>query len=172
MKELDFKLQKEIASGEEWLSTFPAPSPSPAALERTKQAVHEELTRLQGARAITRRWAAWHGVVAAAASIALAVTVGWYSFVHGTKPPVGPVNIESLVAWSADTREEVTRFAGLDEGLSDLEDWSAEQPWAANGASLYEAIEGALEEDANPPAGDTGAMTPPSMERRRGNAVT
>jgi hypothetical protein len=172
MNEIDSKMKEEIAAGEQWLAGFSAPSPSPAALERTRQAVQGELLRMQSGRLAAPRWAAWHGAFAAAAAIALAVTIGWYSF-ETAQPSgnTGTARTDSLLAWSADAQEEVTRFASLDEGLSDLEEWSAEQPWAANGASLYEAIEGTLEDDVGPSDGESGALAPPSQDHHLGSPV-
>jgi hypothetical protein len=113
----------------------------------------------------------WHGVVAAAAMIALAVTVGWYSLEKYDGPSPRAMKGEPLAMWSAETQEEVARFSGLDEGLSDLEELSADRPWALNGASMYDALEGALDDDQEKATGDTGALMSPSTEHPRSDTL-
>ena len=172
MSEMDPRMNDEIAAGERWLSGFPDPSPSPEASERTKRAVQDELTRLRTARSAARHWTAWRGVLAAAASIALAVTIGWYSFETHQRSTTAAAKMEPLTVWSTETQEEVTRFAGMDESLSDLEAWSADQAWAANGASMYDALEGVLGDEAKKGGDDTGALMVPSNGPRPVGAMT
>ena len=146
-----------IRDGEDWLSGFGTPGPSAAAIERAKLAARGELSRRGSGRTV-RRWAAWHGVLAAAASIALAVTVGWYS-THVFDSPVGGVAVADLVpAWSDDVTEEFARYDALDEELSEFETWVKDENWALSGSSLYDTLEGAWENTANgDDAGETGA---------------
>ncbi|HVP11564.1 MAG TPA: hypothetical protein VMV94_10295 [Phycisphaerae bacterium] len=171
MTPFDNEMQDEIVAGEQWLSGFATPSPAPDALQRTKRAVQSELARRQTTRSAARHWAAWHGVVAAAASITLAVTVGWYSF-HKYEGPVARVlKEEPLVAWSTEALEQAARLDVLDEGLSDLEELSADQPWALSGASMYDALEGALEESPGKSTGDAGTLLPPASEQGRAKTI-
>jgi hypothetical protein len=172
MNEFEHKLQNEIAAGEKWLSGFSTPSPSSDALERTKRAVRAELCRPQLAHFATRHWAAWRGVIATAAVMTLAVTIGWLSF--ETNPPRTPPTTPMAAApsWPSEIQEDSTRFAGLDDNLSDLEEWSADRPWAVNGASLYDTLEGVLGDDTTKGTGDTGALISPSGGHRQGGAVT
>jgi hypothetical protein len=172
MNDFEPKLQDEITAGEKWLSGFSTPSPSSDAMERTRRAVRGELSRPKLAHFATRHWAAWRGAAAAAAVMVLAVTIGWLSFETGTRPaPVASLT-DPLPLWSNEIREDSTRFAGLDDNLSDLEEWSADQPWAVNGASLYDTLEGVLGDDTTKSTGDTGALMSPSAEHRQPNAVT
>ena len=173
MNEFERKMHDEIAEGEKWLSTFSTPRPSAGAIERTKQAIRAELARPQLVRFASKHWAAWHGAVGAAAMVVLAVTIGWFSFEIYVKPPLAvPTTTDSLPVWVPETPDEATRFAGLDDGLSDLEEWSADQPWAVNGASLYDTLEGVLGEDAGKGTGETGALLSPSGDHYRANVVT
>ncbi|RIK67702.1 MAG: hypothetical protein DCC65_06140 [Planctomycetota bacterium] len=156
MSEPDNRLHDEIAEGERWLAAQPTPGPAPEAVERAKAAARRELMRTSAepARAQVRPW---HGVLAAAASLALAVGVGWY-VVRTHEPPASTLaggdaepTLDTIAAAAADT----TQLALFDDDLTELEDWSAEESWSAGGASLYEAMREALAaEGENGPAGN------------------
>jgi hypothetical protein len=167
MQEPDERQQQEIAAGERWLEGFSTPEPSPASVRRTKQAVSQEAARLRSRSVVQRPWAVWRGLLAAAASITLVVTVGWYSTRSHKAPAPKASSGETAPGWTSETQEEAARFARLDEDLSDLEDWVAEQEWVANGASLYEALQGALEDGANSDRGEKGAAATPEQNFRR-----
>ncbi len=161
------KMENEIEAAESWLAGFATPGPSPDALRRVKQAVRRECAVMQQTPvASRRRWAHWQGALAAAALIMLAVAVGWQASRNytptSTPPAFAPVAIQT---WSAQTEEETTRFARLDDGLSELEDWSLEQDWSTSGgASLYDALEDAL---TNGPTDDAGAFEDSPRARGR-----
>ncbi len=162
MSEFDPKLKQEIEAGERWLAGFATPGPSPEAMARVRLGVHRELRRTAQR---VGRWQTWHGVLAAAASIALAVTVGWYSAaLYETSAYLAGAD-EVLAEWTDQTAEEVIRFASLDEGLSALESWSDSQDWSIDDAAMYEALDEVLED-----TGDgvdiegSGARLAPSSE--------
>lgn len=158
----DNKLHQEIAAGERWLTSFAAPRPSPQAIERTKLAVRAELAR-SPSPVSARRWTAWRGVLGAAATIALAATVSLYS-VRTHQFAGRPTETESVDPWIPEAEDEAGRLALLDEDLSILEEWSASQQWSV-GSSLYEALQGALENSGGE-NGETGVMRPLSEEQR------
>jgi len=161
-----------IRDGEDWLSGFVTPGPSLSAIERAKLAARGELGR-RGSERTVRRWAAWHGMLAAAASIALAVTVGWYS-THVYDSPGGVVAVADLVpTWSDDVTEEFARYDELDEELSEFESWVKDENWALSGSSLYETLEGAWENGASGDnTGETGASLWPRRQTHDYEEVT
>ncbi|MFH1418598.1 MAG: hypothetical protein ABII12_09985 [Planctomycetota bacterium] len=146
MSEFDPKLEQEVAAGERWLAGFSTPGPSPEAMERVRLSVRRELRRTAQR---VGRWQTWHGVLAAAASIALAVTVGWYSStLYETSAYLARAD-EVLAEWTDETAEQVVRFASLDQGLSELESWSASQDWSIDDAAMYEVLEEVSEDAGN-----------------------
>ncbi len=143
MGEFDSKLEREVAAGERWLAGFSTPGPSPETMERLRLGVRRELHRTaQG----VGRWQTWHGVLGAAASIALAVTVGWYSAaLYETNAYLAGTD-EVLAEWTDQTAAQVVRFASLDEGLSELESWSDSQDWSIGNAAMFEALDEVMDE--------------------------
>ncbi|MCG8407177.1 MAG: hypothetical protein MI923_18420 [Phycisphaerales bacterium] len=154
MDSLERKRQDEIADGERWLASFPAPSASPELMSRVKQAAHGELGRLQ-ARIECRRWAPWHGVVAAAAALVLSTTIGWYSMTIDRGLARGDFGVTEILDEFA--------FDPVDESLVDLETLSAEDAWALSGSSLYEAMEDVLTDDPADESYDRGVLLPPQF---------
>lgn len=155
MSEFDRRMQEEVAAGERWLATFATAPPSSDGIERVRRAVRGELCRL-GPMVSGQRWAAWHGALAAAAGIMLAVTVGWLS--TGTSvQPRGSLVAEEIAAWPKETEDEVITLARLDEELSDLEAWSEGQAWDMDGTALYDAFDEVLEDTSNDARGEAGA---------------
>lgn len=155
MMGFDHKMLDEIKEGEHWLATIADAPPPRNHIERIKRAVHAELGHTR-ANATGQRWAVWHGALASAAAIALAVTVGWLSSVTLVSP-TGNIVAETVTTWPDETEQEVVTLAYLDEGLSDLETWTEEQAWDVDGTTMYEAFEEALEDTSNGTASETGA---------------
>lgn len=160
MTEDERKLESEIAANERWLSSFEAPAPSAEALERTRRAVRAELACGPSAGLARGRWGGWRGVAGVAAIIAVSVTVGWYSTRPGESRALLPDADNPLSVWLADANDELVRFARIDDGLSDLEEWSADEQWTATGASMYDALDGALEDESDGEGDQSGAMAP------------
>lgn len=158
----DRKLENEIATGERWLATFETAPPSTASVERVKRAVRAELG---GARPgfRTGRWAVWHGVLAAAAAIALAVTVAWHSVRSDVQSARSIAGRWDIPTWSTETAQEAVVLADLDQELSELEAWSVEEAWDWGGSALYEAMERALNETPDGDPAEAGT----SMRRSR-----
>ncbi|MBN2563211.1 MAG: hypothetical protein JXQ75_19990 [Phycisphaerae bacterium] len=155
MSDVDRTLQDEIEAGERWLVNFETASPSQKSIGRVKQAVRAELAKARRG-ATAGRWATWQGVLAAAASIALAVTVGWHSSRQHAFSPVDVAKVDLVSTWPIETWEDAVASTGLDDDLSDLESWSAEEAWDLDGTALYEALEGALEDASEDGPAETG----------------
>ena len=156
MTEFDRAMREEIAEGERWLASFPTPEPSPANIERIKRtaraarSAHPPLPSAD-------RWTVWHGILAAAASIALAVTIGWHSARQHPNSGTGEFVTEAESSWFADAGQDALALTDLDEGLSSLESWSANEPWNVNGVKLYETLDGVLNDAVEDDSGDTGS---------------
>lgn len=147
MNEQDRQLE-EIETNEAWLARFATPAPSAEAVARAKQASRREVGRNHGTSAV-RSWKAWHGAVAAAAALALCVTVGWYAMRHQpetTPMMVAEADVQPL--WPETTQQQTTVLVAMDDEISDLEEWSSDESWSAGGADLYYALEEALDGDA------------------------
>jgi hypothetical protein len=148
------RLMNDIGEGERWLSSLPRPEVSPAALLRIKSAVRAELQRSGAAGG---RWSTWHGVLAAAASIALAVLIGW----HSAEPSVTVAELDQVESsWLNDAGQDATAMASLEDGLSALEEWSQNDVWDNSGPKMYDTIQG-LNDDSTDDAGDSGASLQP-----------
>lgn len=151
MSEKESRMHEEIAEGERWLAGQETPRPSLEAVERAKAAARKELVhmRASGGRGMFRLW---HGVVAAAASIALAVGIGWYG-VRTHEPDRQTLVVADtepvIEVMDTATGEETTQLAYFEDDLSELEEWSSEESWDAGGASLFEAMNDALNEKAD-----------------------
>ncbi len=145
MSELDANVNDEIADGERWLAGFQTPEPSRECVQRVKAAVRSEVGRA-GPRDAAGRWVWWHGALSAAASIALAVTVGWHSTRHHCSVPAGLAQGDAMSAWSDETWQDAVALGDLEDELSDLETWTSDDAWDADGAVLYEALDGVLQE--------------------------
>ncbi|HKQ47121.1 MAG TPA: hypothetical protein VJZ71_03505 [Phycisphaerae bacterium] len=155
----------EIEANEAWLARFVTPAPSAEAVARAKQAARRELARMHGG-AGARSWKAWHGTLAAAAALALCVTVGWYAMRHQpamTSMMMAEADVQPL--WPEMTQQQTTVLVAMDDEISDLEEWSSDESWSAGGADLYYALEEAL--DANTTSQPNPA-TPARTSRSRG----
>lgn len=157
MSQPDRRLNEEIAEAERWLAAQPTPGPSREAVEQAKSAARLELMRTS-AQPARGRIRPWHGVLAAAASLALAVSVGWY--VVRTQEPAAPALAaddagSALDAIADAAAADTTQLALFDDDLSELEDWSSQESWSEGGASLFEAMHEALAaEGESGPAGN------------------
>lgn len=147
MDEQDRQLE-EIEAQEAWLAGFKTPGPSAEAVNRAKLAARRELALQHGA-STARAWKAWHGVLGAAAAIALCVMVGWYA-IDRQATTISQVIAENDVQpqWPESTQKETTLLAAMDDDLSDLENWSSEESWGTGGADLYYALQDALQDDS------------------------
>jgi hypothetical protein len=154
-------MYREIQEGECWLAGFATPSPSPESVARVKQELRAELARRAGTP--IRSWAVWHGVLAAAAALAFAVTIGWHSSRHSASVSVALADAETESSWWTETHREAVVLTDLEEDLAELEAWSTEESWNVSGAALYETIHNALEDAAGSNnAGDKGASAAPA----------
>jgi hypothetical protein len=158
MSEFDRQMQDEIAADERWLATFDTPPPSAETIDRLQQVMHDEL-ELKRRRSLTGQRASWHGVLAAAAAIALAVTIGWHSTRRHTSEPYSPSQNEFASSWLAERQQDALAMSDLDDQLSELEAWSVEETWGLGGASLFGALEEALDDLPDESPAETGAST-------------
>jgi len=132
----------EIERDERWLAGFETPEPDAAAMDRLRRAVDGELARSRGRR--DAGWQAWHGVLAAAAAIALAVGVAWQTRWFDGSAAEGPTTsalVEAIPTNDFFPAEEATEaISEMEDDLSSLEAWSASMGWEVDGADLYEAM--------------------------------
>ena len=146
VNEQDRQLE-EIAANEAWLARVATPAPSAEAVSRAKLAARRELDRQHGLTPV-RSWRAWHGALAAAAALALCVTVGWYAMrVQPVTAPIMVADADVQPLWPEATELQTTVLVAMDDEISDLEEWSSDESWSAVGADLYYALEEALDSD-------------------------
>ncbi len=158
--------QHEIEAGERWLATFDTPGPSLDASAGVKRAIRKQISRPPLRRA--DRWPAWAGAVAAAAVLALSVTVVWQSRDTGGAAPLVAVSDWSLPdAIEADS----LAFASLGDELTTLESWSGQSSELDIG-SLYDAIEDALTNADAGNAKPTGTSRRETPDRNQAEATT
>ncbi len=158
MSEFDRQMQDEIAADERWLALFDTPPPSGETIDRLEQVMGDEL-ELERGRSSSGRRASWPGVLAAAAAMALAVTIGWHSARRHTSGPYSPGQNEFASSWLAEKQQDAVAMSDFDEQLSELEAWSVEETWDLSGASLYGALEDALNDLPDESPAETGAST-------------
>lgn len=154
MDQFDQRTRDEIAEGERWLASLPTPPASPELIDRVKRTARGELGRLNSRSIQPRRWAPWHGAAAAAAAIALSVTVGWYS------TTVEQNRFDDGLADNINMIDDYLALDPIDEGLADLGTLAAEEAWALSGSTLYEAMEEALADEPADEQNDMGASLP------------
>lgn len=149
------KIEREIESGERWLRGVGTPGPSAERIARVKQAVRAELASTP--RQTISSWSTI-GRVAMAACLLAAVYVGWLATrgipVKDSKPAItrviGAFEVEPKT--EADTPEyaesnevysdsSVAMSSQIDEGLSNLEEWSKDSTWDLSGNSLSAALD-------------------------------
>jgi hypothetical protein len=162
MNEFDRHLETDIAEGERWLASFATPEPSPAVIEQTKERVRAALAGAS-AHPTAGRWSVWHGILAAAASIALAVTVGWMSARQQTTDSMGTRADADELNWIAEAGQDALARTTLDSDLSSLEKWSAGEPWNVDGAALYDTLDGVLNDVPASGAGEKGSSQRPQV---------
>jgi hypothetical protein len=156
VNEQDRQLERQIEANEAWLAGFQTPDPSADAVDRAKQAAHRELAR-QHEVAAARSWKPWHGGLAAAAALALCVSVGWYAFSRQGPQPQTLVEADVQPLWPESTQQQTTILVAMDDEISDLEEWSSDESWGAGGADLYYALEEALQDDSTSQPSRSGA---------------
>ncbi|MBI5764199.1 MAG: hypothetical protein HZA51_11800 [Planctomycetes bacterium] len=155
MSDENRELNKEIESGEQWLRGVGTPGPSAERVARVKQAIRAELA--SAPRRATSIWSTM-GRVAMAACLLAAVYVGWLA-TRGTPVKDGvrpiakaptPVKVEpknvvnpSEYAESNEVYSDssVAMSSQIDEGLSNLEEWSKDSTWDLSGNSLSAALD-------------------------------
>lgn len=143
MNEPNRDIYEDIAKNERWLSNFSTPAPRAEVLKRIKLAMREEL---QAGHGNQKRWSVGYGVLAAAATIVLSITVGWYSVKMQQPSNTKLSNTAAMV--QNDVSLPVP--PSTNETLSDLEDWTTSDDDASlDGTSLYDAMESALAEGAD-----------------------
>lgn len=154
----------EIQQGEEWLAGVATPTPSARAITSTKAAMRAEFVRLGHRSVGVVRWHAWHGALAAAACIALCVTVGWR--MNASSNRGNPVELVSrVVTWPEEAETQLFALSEIDESLSAIEESASDAIDTADGAALYEVLSNAVGgAEANRPAGS-------SMRTPAGNGI-
>ena len=162
MSEFDRLMRDEIAEGERWLASFATPEPSAACVAKTKRAVRAALTG-SGEGPALGRWSVWHGVLAAAASLALAITIGWHSARQNTR--FADAELTGAEAqYLADAGQEAQTLSDLDSGLTSLETWSADESWnvdaAASPSRHKRAIASAKQRPCQPVSGSASLPAP------------
>lgn len=158
MTDQERRMHEEIAEHEKWLAVYSTPAPSPSAVERAKAVAREAMNSERGGSSL-RAWKVWQGVTAAAAAIALCVFVGTLT---KSKSPTDisqfaerdPIPVLPILS-----REETESATVFDDDLSELEAWSAQANWGMSGASLYELMDEALEQDSNTSPGDSNGSS-------------
>lgn len=160
MSEDNRSLESEIAANERWLEGIRTPLPSAELLKRTKLAVRSEIARMQWGSSSRRRWIRWTGVAAAAAVLLAGVGLGWYATKAPDSSTVAFDPDSPLATWLADANDELRRFASIEDGLADLEEWSANERWTADGAAMYEAMDDALGGESDGADEQKGVMAP------------
>jgi hypothetical protein len=138
----------------------------PATIARFKQAIDAELAH--GIRAVDRPWATWQGVFAAAAALAIAVTIGWQSASQYGAASNTWADSDWDSSWLSDTNHDAVVLTDIETNLSALEKWSSDDSWEANGSKFYETVNDALEEtpNSNNP-GDKGASAAPPQSAEK-----
>lgn len=140
MNEFDRNLHEDIAAGEAWLDGFDTPSPSAEMIVRCKLAVRAELGMPQ---ANGRRWLRlkhWHGAVAAAAMIMLAVTIGWESYDRYDARAVSPPQVgDEWYVWVAPAQDDSDSAQSLYEDIAEETDELGD--WSLSGGGLFAAFE-------------------------------
>jgi hypothetical protein len=151
---------REIAEAEKWLAGHETPLPSSESLAAIRRAVRDELDAQASGR-FPMNWKAWHGAVSAAAVVALCVGVAW-RFSASTSPRSPGIEVAgangNVLTWPDQTEEDVLVLADLEADLSDFEAWADEAAAVAAEDSLYQALEDALQQPAEPADSDQSTM--------------
>lgn len=116
-------LEHEIAESERWLRQFETPSPSPKAIASLKAVLTAELgsDRVGERAAPLRRFSGWHGSLAAAAALLLAVGTGWYSLPNQGRSAWTTTETGEPIPLSVDITEQLSRYSKWERELSALE---------------------------------------------------
>ncbi len=154
--EQERKMHEEIAEHEKWLAVYSTPAPSASAVARAKSAAHEAMLASR-ARRPRSAWRVWQGVAAAAALIALCVLVGYRAAMTTPSAPAAIAERDPIPSLPEASREGITHVTALDDDLTDLETWSAQANWGVSGASLFELMDEALDDDTDRAPGENGS---------------
>jgi len=147
----------EIQQGEEWLAGVATPAPSARALTSTKAAMRMEFVRLGRRSGGVARWQAWHGALAAAACIALCVTVGWRMYgipgSNGASREMAGLDM----TWPLEVETKALAYNELNDELTAIEEAvRGESDETVDGALLYDVLSDAVSgADADGPAGSS-----------------
>lgn len=156
MNEQERQMHEEIADHEKWLAVYSTPAPSASAVARAKSAAREAMLASRVRRPRTA-WRVWQGVAASAAIIALAVFVGYRAVQTTPSAPLAVAERDPIPSLPEASREGTTRVTDFDDDLTDLETWSAQANWGMSGASLFELMDEALDDDTDRAPGDNGS---------------
>lgn len=156
MTEQDRKMHEEIADHEKWLAVYSTPAPSASAVARAKSAAREAMLSSR-ARRPRGAWRVWQGVAASAAIIALAVFVGYRAVQTTPSAPMAVAERDPIPSLPEASREGTTRVTDFDDDLTDLETWSAQANWGMSGASLFELMDEALDDETDRAPGENGS---------------
>lgn len=146
----------EILEGERWLAGIATPTPSARALTSTKAAMGAEFVRLGRRSGGVVRWRAWHGVIAAAACLALCVLAGWR--LNRPSDRLNPVEVaKRVVTWPTEAESQLIALGNIDEALSAIEEAvPADSDYVMDGASLYDVLSEAVNgDDTNQSSGSS-----------------
>ena len=149
-------MHEEIADHEKWLAIYSTPAPSDSAVARAKSAAREAMLASR-VRSPRTAWRVWQGVAASAAIIALAVFVGYRAVQTTPSAPMAVAERDPIPSLPEASREGTTRVTDFDDDLTDLETWSAQANWGMSGASLFELMDEALNDDTDLAPGDNGS---------------
>jgi hypothetical protein len=149
-------MHEEIADHEKWLAVYSTPAPSASAVARAKSAAREAMLSSRVRRPKTA-WRVWQGVAASAAIIALAVFVGYRAVQTAPSAPMAVAERDPIPSLPEASREGTTRVTDFDDDLTDLETWSAQANWGMSGASLFELMDEALDDDTDRAPGENGS---------------
>ena len=155
MADQDCKQLDEIAENERWLAVYSTPAPSADSVERAKAAARDAARSEAGRQ--RRTWRIWHGVSGAAAAIALCVLVGGRARQVTKQGDTQLGQADPMPVLPEQSYESITRISTFDEELSELEDWSAQASWSVSGASLFEIMDEALDEESLDAPGENGS---------------
>lgn len=156
MADHDRKMLDEIAEDERWLAVYSTPAPSSVSVERAKAAAREA-ARLLISGQTGRTWRVWQGIAGVAAAIALCVFVGWRASQDTNQGETQLAMLDPMPVLPEQSYESITRISTFDEELSDLEDWSVQASWGVSGASLFEIMDEAMDEESLDAAGENGS---------------
>jgi len=148
MSGFDHDMLSEIERHERWLAGFSTPPASPALINR----LNLEIARALPCSSHPERrfrFRFWHGLVAAAACLAIAAWLAKSPVI--TRPTETGLQLADGddLPGAEETEQQTASLVELDDNLTNLESWSRESPWDLEGDSLAEAIDAVYDDAAN-----------------------